>query len=299
MAVNVDQLWGLARGDVALPSDLDVRLMTFSGRPDPGMPWGSSVEPGCDAWTILGMQYHFTAAEQRQAASERELHQVLVHLGAPAPVVLGLMRHELEHVRQFEQSLYVTRANTALCEEFARITADVPGAFRGLYPLLPAEQDASAAAARLVHQRFDPLALLTVGAEHQSLLFTARSSGVPEGLPARLIGLAAIYPTLFGEAVRHLFLPQTAPDTAAEHLVEWLMPHIGLELYAACMLDGYISSVRDRGSDLIAEAWAGSQVLGPTAWAPVAEALEGVQRRAEALAASPSERRKFLSTLVP
>lgn len=297
MAVNVDRLWALARADVAVASDLDVRLMTFPGRPDPGMPWGSSVEPGCDAWMTLGGHYRFTAAEQQQAAVERDCHQVLVHVGASAPIVLAVMRHELEHVRQFEQSLYITRVNTALREEFARIMAGLPGAFLGLYPLLPAEQDASAASTRLVHRHFDAMTLLTVGVEHRSLLFTDRSSGVPEGLPARLIGIAAIYPVLFGEAVRELFLPQADPDRAACDLMKLLLPRFGEELYAACRLDRAISDARGDLVDLIAVAYAESEFVGPAAWAPVAEALGRVQRRAEDLAASRSQRATVLSGL--
>jgi hypothetical protein len=263
-----------------------VRLLTFPGRPDLGMPWGSSVEPGCDAWATCGHQYRFTAVQQQEGAVARDVHQVLVHTGAPAPVILALMRHELEHVRQHHQSLWITRASTALNRSVEVLTEDLPGAFWGVYPLLPAEQDASAAGSRLAHSRCDPLDVLASGAEHGSLLFTERSSGLIEELPARLIGLAALFPFLFGDAVRELFAQQADPHVAAGLLVEELLPPVGRELYAACMLDGEIARVRDGAPELIGEAWARISVIGPTAWVPVAQALAAVERRAEALARS-------------
>jgi hypothetical protein len=299
MDARVQALWRTARKDVALPEDLAIGLMAFPGELSAANSLGDSVEPGCDAWEKLGNNYFFTPELQEQAIREQGIHQVLVHAELPDVVLLALMRHELEHVRQHVQSLWITRTSTSLNRAFERCLEPLPGAFRGLYPHLPCEQDASAAATRLAKEQFSADAVARAAAGHTTLLGTERPSGPYESLPQRLIALAALHPDLFDAAVRELFLPAVEQEQRpAQVMASGLLgDEDGPRLYAACLVDPEISRVRDRLVHAVPAAWAQSMDAGQAAWATVADDLAQVQRRGAALARDPGAQDGLLASV--
>jgi hypothetical protein len=299
MTEPLDRLWTAARAHARVPDEFAVQLITFHGEPDGEAPWGCWFEPGSDAFKDGRHLFRFSEAERRQAEQGRAGHQVLVYTGAPDQVLIALMRHELEHVRQFAQGIYVSRAAGILARTFQLLVEpDLPGAFRGLYPYLPTEQDACARGTALARDSFGPPPLAMLASPHATLLTTASMSGDLASLPARLTGMLAIVPDLAGKAIAERYPTYAAePMTGLAEVAQGLVPCCGGELLAACMMDPETSRVRDRLPEVIAAAWTASLLGQSKDFAPVGGAFTIVQRRATALAADPIARHALLESV--
>lgn len=283
---RVSQLWDAALADVAL--DVPVKLMIFeAARRQHDAPWACHVEPNCNAWEAQGHLFSFLPEHQEQALRDVAFHQVLVHDGVADEVLLGLMRHELEHARQLRQSLWIARANSGLNRAAERVFEELPQAFRGLYPWLPGERDASAAATRLVVSVFGvDIVARYARTPHGSLLGTQSRSGPYETLPQRLIGTAALWPEEFDDALNDLFGFSTEPQRAAAELADALLGANGRIIYGACMLDSQVGEAREWLTDEVLRR-AVRPAAGSTwdSWRSVRKLLDAAGAAGERLAA--------------
>jgi hypothetical protein len=284
---EVNDLWEVAQRHVALAPGVSVQLICFEGEPDPGQPWGSSVEPACDAFETLGLRYRFFEEHRQLADAGRAGHQVLVHTGVPAPVLLALMRHELEHVRQYEQGVMIVRANEVVNRTFEVLTEHMPGAFMGLYPLLPAEQEASAQATALVRSEFGALPDELTAGPHHSLLTAEAMSGPVATLPARMIALLSLYPENSGSAFVERYTPDAEPIPALLALAEGLLGSDGIRLLAECSQDAALRAASEALIEKIPKAWAPRAFGANADWSQVASTLSAVQAQGAQLAVGP------------
>lgn len=248
-------------------------------------------EPGADAFQGAGHQFRFFADEQQQAAEGRAGHQVLICTGAPDRVRIALMRHELEHVRQFEQNLYIMRAAEILSRTFELLAPELEGAYRGVYPYLPFEQDASARGTELARTSFGAPPMGLLAGPHASLLDTPAMSGAIDTLPTRLIGMLAIFPNDASEVVVERYPGAgSEPMAGLVALVDGLVPDLGAEILAACIMDPEITQVRERLPAVIVSSWSAALMGHSRSYESVGRAFAIAQRRAVLLATDPEAR---------
>jgi hypothetical protein len=134
-----------------------VRLWLVNSDPFEDGPPAVTVQPG---WTVEDDNPLFDATAQREAneAVLAEIHRVAVRTGivdgdhVAAAAVAGLMRHELEHVKQFDGEQ--GRARYDLDWLADRIAAELDGPTGvAFYRTKPAEASANAAAAAFLAER--------------------------------------------------------------------------------------------------------------------------------------------------
>lgn len=133
--------------------------------------------------------------EEINKPAHRSSHRIGIATRVPDVVLLGCLRHELEHVRQYDESdpLRLTyRMQPILAEALARA---FPGRGLGVnYQLIPHEHDAHVAATALVRREHGRVPDELVAGTHRPLLDT--DSLPVDGLPlaVRSMALAALVP---------------------------------------------------------------------------------------------------------
>ena len=117
-------------------------------------------------------------------------------------MVIAKMRHELEHARQWDRGgKPVFQLYEHVYELGSVLFGGLPQSGR-FYGLVPAEQDANAAAARFAQSHLSPGTIAAEIAGDQSNLFRSPSVADPLSLLNRMVGFAAIWPTTFEQVLR-------------------------------------------------------------------------------------------------
>ena len=195
----VDDLWRIALADATL--GVDPVQLAFPGPPPPRAGWARHFPPGSTAG--LGSPYGFDEVQAVDDPTVRQLHRILLYQHDDERVVLGMMRHELEHVDQAEASMAVYEVAEMVRDSLEPIywPLRLPGS-GAIYNALPNERDANRASARLVAKRFgDPLEALRFG-DHGSL-FREPPPETGESLGRRLLAFASLHPQAFEQEVTH------------------------------------------------------------------------------------------------
>jgi hypothetical protein len=195
--MSIDDLWQLAVADAQLA--VDPLRLAFPGPPPPGAAWAHHFPPGSTAGSAS--PYGWAEHEAVDDPDTLQRHRVLLYIHRDERVVLGMMRHELEHVGQAIASLVVYEIAEVVRDSLTPIYGSLHLAGSGaIYNALPNERDANRAAARLVKRQYGELAEAMRFGDHGSLL----REPPPESdasLGRRLLAFASLHPHAFEQEV--------------------------------------------------------------------------------------------------
>ncbi len=297
MAISVvDSLWQSALCDAHLSGGVTVRLLTFEGAARPGEPWGSYVQPGVSSFGTLGGRFPFFADHIDQARIDQPFHQILLRTGAPPHVLLGVMRHELEHLRQFLRDPAASTLGSVVAPALERSIAPLPGAYFPLYGMLPNEIDANAAATSLAVRVLGRPSETLIRGTHAPLLTTTSSSGSPELLTIRMLGVAALFQDTLAEAAYEALAGHWPLEEALAVILGGLaIPDAG-ELFAAVLLDDGIAPLRERLPLALVSGWTLAGIT-PRGRLSVGAIFGAARGRAMRVAADPVLRSRALAAL--
>jgi hypothetical protein len=198
--------WTAALRDADLTAD-DVLLYPHDAAPPNDGPTAIHVPPGV---LIFGKDAAPLPAEQRQhAADNYGHHQILLHIDDDPDVLTAKLRHELEHVRQWQEA----RDGKGLFQVYQAIGCAMdmvigrdPAKRRGsgvIYNIVPMEIGANAAASRFIRPLVDAQRLAVVEAGESANLFRRQPEPEPpEGEGLRMLCSAAILATQIEDAFK-------------------------------------------------------------------------------------------------
>jgi hypothetical protein len=219
--------WQLALGDAGLRDGDDAILHVFEGVNEPGLPGAMAVEPGscaCEA-EVAGFKFPFRVEEMERSLASRDVYEILIYSGFPPRAQLAVLRHELEHVRQFGLSLYLLRASTAILEG---LLANVPNALaRSLYIALPTERAADAAGRRLSRAALGPATEADRGRGHDVLLLGPDDGPSDAEIRWRMLANLMVLPVWTADAAIACFCLQLSREEALANLADGLCPDEG------------------------------------------------------------------------
>lgn len=197
-AEAIAPMWAAACAHAGFVADEEVVLYAFPGPARSNGPWGTYAEPGSGLADIASEHYPFTAADIQDSEACKDLHQIAIRTGASHLEIAGVIRHELEHAAQKHYEPEAAYASGVLSEAFKELGID---AWLGVYPALPAERGANAAAGDFI-QRFIGLPTASVLAGVHHLLVEPVDDPPCRGeLGIRTLGVAALIPVTFARAV--------------------------------------------------------------------------------------------------
>jgi hypothetical protein len=216
--MSLEDQWQLAVADAKLA--VDPLLLAFPGPPPANADWARHFPPGSTAG--LGSPYGWDEVKAVDDPATLQCHRVLLYIHDDERVVLGLARHELEHVDQAHSSLAVYELAEVLRDSLAPIywPLHLAGS-ASIYNALPNERDANHASARLVAQRFGDADALRFG-DHGSL-FREPPEERGDSLGRRLLAFASLHPQAFELEVarRRRDLARTLDDLDADGSRLW------------------------------------------------------------------------------
>jgi hypothetical protein len=199
---DLHRLWEKACVHAGYQVGSDVRLYPLPGPPE-GDRSAFHLEPG--TWAEHEPALPFDHAQLRDANLEkhRDLHRVAIRDVEPERVLLGLLRHELEHARQYDQSpglyRFMCAAEDAVSRAFYRVRPPALEGSAAVYNALPHERDANYASSALTLEVFGPPTAEDLeGPDAQLYRETRRCD--PGTLAIRLISVCAMFPDDFAEA---------------------------------------------------------------------------------------------------
>jgi hypothetical protein len=151
------ELWDAACNDAGFRNGPDAVLELIDGQP-PGGPqqsWAVWLAPKTEI--AFDANYPLTAG-RRAALNEpgpRAKHRVIAFSDIEPEILLGYLRHELEHARQYLGNQADFAYSPLVMLAIAEQLGDLDGT-GGIYNLMPRELDANAAAAALIRGYFGP-----------------------------------------------------------------------------------------------------------------------------------------------
>lgn len=200
LSPTLQDAWLAAQEDAGA-GHLGVRLYPYATPPPRDVPTALLYAPN-----VLSNDGGLLSRAQR-ADSDQHLarHRILLYTGINDDALAAKLRHELEHVVQWEAKgkplfdLY--RATMAAIDDF------IPGDRRGtgmLYNIVPLEVDANAAASRFMRQRLGSTRCDELAESEEGVLFRAQPA--PES-PARAGVRMVCFAAIAAEAVEGLLDP--------------------------------------------------------------------------------------------
>jgi hypothetical protein len=202
---SLSQLWTLARQDAGFDPGTEVRLYPLSGTPPANGRRAMHLEPGSEVvW-----EPDVTLTRNQIADANRPdvigLHRIAVFDNQAPPVLLGLLRHELQHARQWQDDRAAYQAGELLVDMLGRVAAYTSAGIgaSSLYNVLPLERDANAAASTLLREHFGEVSDRKLVAEHGQILDFDPSWALTEPLGTHTMEAAALHPDEFEDACRH------------------------------------------------------------------------------------------------
>jgi hypothetical protein len=201
---ELDTVWAEARSD-AEAEGLDVRLYAYDQLPRNNIPLAATFFPGK---TPSPMELEpLSPGDRQEILRNPALHRITVFSGIDADLLAPKLRHELEHVRQWEHLR--GRADPAF--ELALLVHECQYERYGglpagghMYNLVPIEQDANGAAARFSRGRDPTRADELARTSKEAVLFRAQPPPEPFGtLAIRLVCTAIVYRVEFQRKLGH------------------------------------------------------------------------------------------------
>jgi hypothetical protein len=272
---DIASLWRLACEDAGYRVAADTVLYIV-----PGVGEGEQavhVQPGSEVTVVRGWPLAKNQVEDANSAENRDKHRVFVRDFVSCRVALGRLRHELEHARQFDYSPSIYQAMSFVRDALSR-EFEVAGTHRvagaaSLYNLLPFEEDANRAAARITSSHLGPPSDAELEAT-EGPLFRDLSPPDPGTLALRMLTFAAVFPAGLS------WVAQQRSESVAE-LVARLGPG-GPRAWQALEAEGGIAGL---GRDAIAHSPSDQEVAAAAipalAWREVREQIQLGQEVAE------------------
>ncbi len=155
--VVMNELWELACRDAGFVPGQDVVLQALPGRPPGGeqQAWAVWLMPDVQAHSNPSFPLTGAQIAALNAPDARDKVRVLAFTDAQPEVLLGYLRHELEHARQLKINPADAAFSPIVMLAITKQFGDLDGT-GSIYNLLPREVDANAAAAALIRAHFGP-----------------------------------------------------------------------------------------------------------------------------------------------
>jgi hypothetical protein len=193
---DIASLWTLACEDAGYRVGADTVLYIVPGAGEGEQ--AVHLQPGSEVTVVRGWPLAKNQVEDANSAENRDKHRVFVRDFVSCRVALGRLRHELEHGRQYDHSPSVYEAMSfvrdALSREFEVAGAHEVAGAASLYNLLPFEEDANRAAARITSSSFGPPSDAELEAT-DGPLFRDPTLPDPGTLAPRMLAFAAVFPS--------------------------------------------------------------------------------------------------------
>lgn len=142
----------------------------------------------------------FPGDDRQRCEANRDTHRPRHRITVPAEprdraTFAGLVRHELEHARQFEAGVGIGDLHDFLEHAvLPEVAGDLDGCAGALINSLPDEIDCNAAASIYVASRFSAAEVQAIrDGPRQNLVCSLIPPAPPETLPARMVAFAFVY----------------------------------------------------------------------------------------------------------
>ncbi len=244
----IQRLWLTALADAGIEDGVEAILHVFNGLPRPGAPGATAIEPGACAWEIAGAEgFDFVHEQQMRSFKNTAIYEVLTFDGYTDRAQLAVLRHELEHVRQYRQSIHLLRASTAIRVGLTTNLPDHRTIVGSLYIAMPTERAADQAGRRLAVATFGAAPDSERGANHDMLLFGRDDGPAGAELAWRMVANLMFLPTYSGQAAIKCFgLPFEDAGRAVLALAELMWPGAGGSFASALAGDSGFQQARSR-----------------------------------------------------
>jgi hypothetical protein len=261
---DVEELWNQATTDAGFNEADQAYCYPLPGRPGFGY-WAMYFDPGRNV--EVGPEFPLSPDQATNAnKTHLQSHRVVVFAGVTRPELAGLMRHELEHARQYQ---VLGELGFRVYARTRDALGDLYGGGAGsaaIYSAIPMERDADAAAAAHIRAIFGEVDPTISEGEHAQLFRHPEGPEPIDGLGRRSLAFAAVHGTVFGswvstngETVTGLFasLVEEAEERWRTIVHDEEVKRLASQSLSAVPTDAEIVAAGDRP----ASAWARSRDL--------------------------------------
>jgi hypothetical protein len=263
MDVSDAAVWQRALDDSNL-TEANARLYFFDASAPPTTASGDTFAPGQSlsrGWPPI------SDADRQSANAARGAFRIVVDTREKDPILLwALVRHELEHCRQYQRyGTSLSQLGHAIDETLERLHGRVPGVYT-LYNVMPSESDANAAASGFARRTFGSDACDRLLSDDWAVLIQQQSPAAIDDVGLRQVCFAAVHAQALKQSAR-------LGPAGIKPLLDALAPDIA---------ERWIDIARDTRLQALARAALDSS----PSWEPTKSLTLAAYRRACALAAS-------------
>jgi hypothetical protein len=272
---QINELWTLACQEAGYVPGQDAVLYLVPGGAEGAA--ALHLTPGTYACAEPEWPLSRSQIEDANSSAKRDLHRVLVRDFASPRIALGRLAHEFEHAHQYERDPQVYEAiGYALGALGLALEERAPPTKCGsatLYNLLPSEEDANRASARLTTAHFGPPGVTELEST-DAPLFRDESPVDAESLGARLLAMMALFPNGVAKVAERekKTVTDLVSDLGPKAPRAWRL----LESHPELPASGRAALERCPTEEEVAAA-----VRPPLAWAPVVEGIRDGKAAAE------------------
>jgi hypothetical protein len=265
MPIDVTALgrsWELACEDAEIATPVEARLYYLPGEMD-SFQGAFHLHPG--SFAVYEGRFPFSRSQLEDAnrVDHRDLHRIAIRDTPDELTAVALLRHELEHARQFRHAppvyAFVQVAQDALSLAFEDIEPATLVGSAMLYNVLPHETDANRAAAVCAQKLFGSDISVSRGRGPYGQLFRDAESPSLSTLAMRLVAFCALFPQHAERAAaRQGGIVSTIGLMAQPGLSQWWMttrPPLGLDSYGERALAVTPSVDAVAAADEAGDAW--------------------------------------------
>jgi hypothetical protein len=242
---------------IATPTE--ARLYPVPGRP-PNHEAALHLHPGSFAEREARFPFTRSQLDDANAPEHRRLHRIAIRDTPDEATLLALLRHELEHARQYRFDVatygFIQVAQNMLGQPFHDARAETLRGSSLLYQLLPSEADANRAARACARDHgLVPTAAASPDYDH---LFREPGDPQLETLPQRLVSLCALFPEYADPAREAVTDFDRQIRSLDRGLSDWwteIRPHAGLGSYGQAALDAIPTQAAVDAGATAGEAW--------------------------------------------
>jgi hypothetical protein len=265
MPIDVKALgrsWELACGDAEIATPAEARLYYLPGDMD-SFQGAFHLHPG--SFAVYEGRFPFTRSQLEDAnrADHRDMHRIAIRDTPEEPTAVVLLRHELEHARQFRHAplvyAFVQVAQDALSLAFESVEPAALAGSATLYNVLPHETDANCAAAACARKLFGNDVSASRGSGPYGQLFRDAEPPSLPTLATRLVAFCALFPQYAERAAARQGGIVSAIDRLAQPEVSqwWATTRLllGLDAYGDRALSATPSVDAVAAADEAGDAW--------------------------------------------
>lgn len=193
---ELSELWLIACADAGFESNTEAVLYVVEGDAGDGAA-AIHIEPGSEVCSNSAWPLDPRQLTDANSAARQKAHRIVVRDFSSPRVALGRLRHELEHARQYERSAPVYLGMSVAQHALSRaVELCEPPSWEGsaaLYNLLPFEEDANRAAAKLTNAHFGPASDAELRGT-DAPLFRDDARVQADTLAMRVLAFSALFP---------------------------------------------------------------------------------------------------------